>query len=144
MAERHGRLLLLADDLLLASRVEAAARAAGWPVELPRGADAFWTAIRSERPALVLVGMAATRLPWEALVADLKRDDALRTIPVLAFGPHQDAALRARARAAGCDRVVANSQVVTELPRLLRELGLAVASATERPTSQAAPQIGSE
>jgi hypothetical protein len=45
-----------------------------------------------------------------------------RGAPVLAFGRHTEAALLREARVAGCDRVVARSQLVEELPALLGEV----------------------
>jgi 2-dehydropantoate 2-reductase len=40
-------------------------------------------------------------------------------VPVLAFGPHTDLALREAALAAGADRVVAKSKLTTSLPELI-------------------------
>ncbi len=127
MAEQ-APIVALVDDLLLASRVEANCRALGWPVVFPRGTETFWTLLRERRPALVLVGMSATRLPWETLVSEMKRDPTLRDVPVVAFGSHMDLALRQRAREAGCDRVVANSQIATEFASLLAQVGLGAAA----------------
>src|SRR5436190_6940757 len=119
-----GRIVALVDDLMMASRVETAGRASGWDVAFPATAEAFRAALAETPPALVLVGMSATRLPWESLVADIRRDPELAVIPVVAFGSHMDLPLRERALAAGCDRVVANSQVATDFPGVLRRMGL--------------------
>ena len=123
MRER-GLILALVDDLLMRSRVEASCHAAGWTVQFPDSAEAVWTQLGQERPVLVLVGVASTRLPWEALVAALKANVEFAGIPVVAFGPHMDLVARQRARAAGCDRVVANSLIAADLPGLLGQLGI--------------------
>ena len=67
----------------------------------------------------VLVGMVATRRPWPEIVRQLRADDATRGLYVLAFGPHKNLELRARALDAGVDRVVANSAFTRLLPTLL-------------------------
>jgi CheY-like chemotaxis protein len=125
-------ILALVDDLIMASRVESGSRAAGYPVVLPRSADEFRQVARA-RPALVLVGVSATRQPWQTLVGELKADPNLAGIPVLAFGSHLDLALRERALAAGCDRMVANSQVALAFPALLQQLGLDVDAPATQP-----------
>jgi CheY-like chemotaxis protein len=119
-------IIALADDLMVASRIEAACRASGWPVAFPSSADHFWAAVRARTPALVLVAMSATRLPWEQLVRALKDELPLKDVPVLGVGSHMDLSLRQRALAAGCDRVVANSQLAADFPGLLLQMGLVV------------------
>lgn len=101
------------------SRIEAGARHLGYGVRLARSADDFWRGI-DDGPALVLLGTHQTRLPWEALLADLRsRADAP---PVLAFGSHVDRVTRERAVAAGVARWVPNSAMATQLPDLVRSL----------------------
>lgn len=50
------------------------------------------------------------------------RDARALGLPVLAFGPHMDLALRDDALAAGATRVVAKSKLVTSLAELVAEL----------------------
>jgi DNA-binding response OmpR family regulator len=111
--------LLVADDLMVASRIEATARHLGFDVRQAGTPDAFWAAV-ADRPALVLLGTERTRLDWETLLTELHaRPDPP---PVLAFGPHLDAAQRTRARAAGVTKWVPNSRLATELPTLIETL----------------------
>jgi alpha-beta hydrolase superfamily lysophospholipase len=65
------------------------------------------------------------------LLADLEAGEgalaAIRTaaatgVPVLAFGPHMDLALRDAALAAGATQVVAKSKLTTSLPELIASL----------------------
>jgi hypothetical protein len=63
--------------------------------------------------------MAATRRPWPDLVREIRADPATSSLYVLAFGPHKNLDLRARALDAGVDRVVANSAFTRLLPTLL-------------------------
>ncbi len=112
----------LVDELMMRSRIESACHARGWPVEFPRDVAQFWAVVRDHRPQAILIGASATRMPWETLVQELKQDAELSAIPVIAFGRHTDLELRRRALAAGCDRVVANSQIATDLPGLIAQV----------------------
>jgi PleD family two-component response regulator len=120
-SEQSGQIVALVDDLLVSSRIDAAARASGREVRYVRSAEDFWSAVGEARPAAVLVGMAATRLPWAKLIGELRRDPSTRSTYVLAFGPHKDLELRRRALEAGVDRVVANSTFAAALPKLLSQ-----------------------
>ena len=95
------------DDLLLFSRIDAAASAAGAslvraasPADLPDDLD------------LVLVDWSARQPSWE---------DALRAsgARVILFGPHTDLDGHADARAAGLGPMWARSKLMTELPSLV-------------------------
>jgi len=112
-------LLAVVDDLFVRGRIDAAAEATGIEVRYVRSLDDVREAATRGEPRALLVGMAATRRPWADLVRDLKADPDLSTVYVLAFGPHKNLDLRARALAAGADRVLANSAFVRALPTLL-------------------------
>ncbi|HYU17785.1 MAG TPA: hypothetical protein VEQ11_03740 [Chloroflexota bacterium] len=113
-------ILALVDDLFVSARIDAAARACGRDVRYVRSAADFRSALRDSRPAaVILVGMAASRLPWDRLVREVKAHRATATTYVLAFGPHKDLELRQKALEAGADRVIANSAFVKALPALL-------------------------
>ncbi|MBK9180314.1 MAG: hypothetical protein IPM45_12285 [Acidimicrobiales bacterium] len=108
------RIAAYTPDLMDRSRVEAAAagdvRFVGSPGEL----------VEAARHA-------------EVVVADLSRDgvlDALRAIDghcfdvrVIAYGSHVERAALAAARAAGCDQVLARSELFAGLPELLAPPG---------------------
>lgn len=112
-------LLAIVDDLMVRSRIDAAAGVAGIEVRYAGTYDEIRSAA-SERPIrALLVGMAATRRPWPAIVKQARADGLTRGLYVLAFGPHMNLELRARAFDAGVDRVVANSAFMRLLPTLL-------------------------
>jgi hypothetical protein len=110
--------VVLADDLMVRSRIEAAA---------PHDLALLFPASRAEfeaqldpPPDLILVGLTATRLPWAELIQAVRSSPAAREVAVLAFGPHRDLELRGQALEAGATRVLANSALMVALPRLLR------------------------
>jgi hypothetical protein len=102
------RVVAVAPDLLLGSRVEAVLRAAGHDVRL--------SSSLGEAP---LEGA-------ELLVADLDGEspEALTGIgvPVLGFYSHLDVETREAAEAAGVDLVVPRSRMARELPQLAERL----------------------
>ena len=119
MSEAQPPILALVDALFVGARIDAAAKAAQRPVRFIRSTVDFRTALREAPPAVILVGMAATRLPWAELVHEAKADPATAGAYVLAFGPHKNLELRRIALEAGADRVIANSAFTKALPTLL-------------------------
>ena len=104
--------LILARDLLLASRVTAAAAAVNVPCRVVRD------------PAQ-LAG-----LEGEKLIVDLNQPNTIEAAaawrartgrPVIGFVSHVDGDTVKAARAAGLDRVIARGQFVQILPELLTE-----------------------
>ena len=102
------RVVALVTDLMLASRVEGALRAAGHEVE-----------VRGALPE----GAAEADL----IVADLEATPDPATLvaigpPTLGFYSHVDVATRRRAEEAGFDLVVPRSRMARELPELAERL----------------------
>lgn len=102
------RVVAVATDLMLASKVEATLRAAGHEVTLS--------------PSLLEAPLDTADL----LVADLECEnpDALvgLGIPVLGYYPHTDVELKEAAEAAGVDLAVPRSRLARELPELAERL----------------------
>ena len=101
------RVLALVPDLMLASRVDGALRAAGHEVT-----------VRSD-PGEDAAG-------FDLIVADLEAVDAAATAaigpPTLGFYSHVDIETRREAEAAGFDLVVPRSRMARELPELAARL----------------------
>jgi hypothetical protein len=102
------RIVAVAADLLLGSKVEATLSAAGHDVTLS--------------PALAEAPLEDAEL----LVADLDTENAEALvglgIPVLGYYSHVNAETRDVAEAAGVDRVVPRSRMARELPELVAGL----------------------
>ena len=97
------------DDLMLFSRIDAAASAAGAtlvrvssPADLPPDLD------------LVLVDWSERAPEWESELVG-RRDGGSR---ILLFGRHTDIESHRAAKAVGLGPMVARSKLVTDLPRL--------------------------
>ena len=109
-------MLVVVDDLMTGSRIEATAHHLGYEVHFARTVEDFWRGV-DDGAALVLVGTHQTRLAWEALVSELTARPGAPA--VLAFGSHVDAETRDHALAAGVSRWVPNSVLATRLPELI-------------------------
>ena len=103
--------LLFCTDLMFAVQLQNMARKTGYRVANARPGAAL-------PGADVMVVDLGSRGDWEAAV----REVAARGVPVIAFGPHMDAEGRKRAKAAGATRVLANSNLARDLPRILADL----------------------
>jgi hypothetical protein len=102
------RIIAIAPDLLLGTRISETLTAAGHEVTL--------AASVAEAP----LGDA------ELLIVDVERESPEAVIgigvPVLGFYPHTDAELRRVAEAAGVDLVVPRSRLAREMPELVERL----------------------
>lgn len=117
------RVIALVDDLMAVSRIDSAARASGTTVEYPASQSALQQVLEQEQggSALLLVGLATTKLEWETLVPFCQSvaDEHEVKLQIVAFGPHMDLKLRERAKGAGIGEIWANSRMMTDLPKLL-------------------------
>ena len=112
-------ILALAADLLFASRIRAAASAAGVDAVLFRSADVLLDAARARTPRRVLIDLDARGIDAPALIRALKADARTSASEVIAFVAHVNEPAIAAARTAGADRVLARSAFVRLLPSLL-------------------------
>jgi CheY-like chemotaxis protein len=115
-------LLLVADDLMVPSRVKEGAKPLGYAVRVaPTETAALHSAVDSP-PVAILVNLTARRYDPLSVIAALKRDDRTRSIPLLAFAGHVEREKHEAAREAGADMVAANSSVSLHLGALLNRL----------------------
>ncbi len=103
--------LLYCTDLMFGVQLQNMARKTGYSFTNARPGAPLGTAD-------VMIVDLGSRGDWEAAI----REVSGRGVPVIAFGPHMDAEGRKRARAAGAIRVLANSNLARDLPRILSDL----------------------
>ncbi len=103
------RVLAVAPDLMLASRIQATLGAANHDVQLASS-----------------VAEATSFEDTDVIVVDLDREPADAVVglgvPVLGFYSHTDVETRKRAEAAGVDLVVPRSRLAREMPELVERL----------------------
>ena len=104
-------------DLMFQSRIRAAAEVLGLDTRIADSTTAANIAIAAH-PDLVVIDLHAADIDAPSTIRFAKAAGA----NVLAFGRHTEPATLRSAREAGADAVVARSQLVDELPDLLRKL----------------------
>jgi DNA-binding response OmpR family regulator len=115
MAERT--IVAVLDDVMFLSRLEQHVKALGYTFLAVESEVALRDALTGD-VALVVVDLHVSGVEWRTAVLTAKEAG----LPVLAFGRHTEPQLLREAREAGCDRVVARSQLVDELPALIEGL----------------------
>ncbi len=77
--------------------------------------------LTESRPALILVDLNNTTLPWARWIQVIKTSAATRRIPILAFGPHIDKDSLESAENAGADAVVSQGKFQSSLSELIKQ-----------------------
>jgi two-component system, sensor histidine kinase and response regulator len=114
------RAALIDDNLLMSSQIEAKLKQLGLePVLIGSPAGAV-DKLAAEPPVVALVNLSADRLQPLEIVRAIKADARLAAVPVVGFTGHTEQARIETGRAAGCDRVVANSAVTGDLGTVLK------------------------
>lgn len=146
MTQTDGPLILvLTEDLFIVPRLEDAARDLGYRLEVadsPAALDAegepaqravplteplegpdarFLRALVDDRPALMLVDTASQHIPWKRWIQVVKTAAATRRIPIVAFGPHVDAAALQAARQAGAETTVSRGKLQAALVEIIQQ-----------------------
>lgn len=117
-AER--RIIAVVRDLFFAIRIRDTLATRGYRVDVAKSRAALDAMLaEGELPALVIVDLAFVASEPPALIAALRAAPRTAAVPILAFGSHLDQGARDAAKAAGADRVVANSKLAEALPELV-------------------------
>ena len=113
--------LLLADDLLFASRITGEAHASKVALKVAGSSDLLKTLAEVEKPSLLIIDLSNPGLVIEELLAWVNTLAADERPRIVAYGSHVDTATLKAARAAGCDEVMPRSQFIERLPSQLNE-----------------------
>jgi hypothetical protein len=110
--------LFLSNDLMFASRAQAAAHGAGAQVAIQSAASLTAAAVPADCRLAIIDLAAAAQDALPGIVAVVRSGSP--TARILAFGPHVDEGLLAAAREAGCDDVWSRGQFHQRLSELMR------------------------
>lgn len=117
-------ILALEKDLFFSVKIQDTLKHHGMQVTIIRTLSALTSRLSSAvtsidgLPDLLIINTATQNLDWEAAI----RLARAQQIPVLAFGSHMDLDARARALAAGAQKVVANSKFASAMAELVERL----------------------
>jgi len=109
------------DDMFLASKVRATAKALGMLAVFPRSLDALRLSINDSVPNIIVVDLQHAKLDPIALGTELKANDRLAGIPVVGFFSHVEVELQRKATQAGYDQVMPRSVFFGELANILSD-----------------------
>ncbi len=110
-------ILLFVPDLMFSTRIEDAARSLGYQVASANASADFESVLAQKNPQFVVLTFDRTGNAWERLATAAHNAG----VKVFAFGSHMNVAAFKRARELGCDEVVANSRMDSELLKLLQK-----------------------
>ena len=119
-AQKPVRILAVVSDLMFVSKISAAAKQAGCPVEYFRQSEKLKQA-SSAAPCIVIVDLNEKGLDPVALIANLKAAPETRHVQVIAYLSHVQHELKREAEKAGADLVLPRSTFSQNLYDLLRQ-----------------------
>jgi len=111
--------LAAVEDLLFRSKISETAHQLGVEAAFPRNPKRLLEALRALPPDLLVLDLNSSRFEPLELLRTLRSDAALRDVRTVGFLSHVQGDLALAARESGCDRVMARSAFVENLPRVL-------------------------
>jgi CheY-like chemotaxis protein len=117
------RVLAAVEDLLFRSKISETADALGVEAAFPRSPKKLIEALRASPPDLLILDLNSARFEPLELLRTVKSDSALQNVTTVGFLSHVQGDLALAARESGCDRVMARSAFVENLPRVLSGVG---------------------
>ena len=105
---------------MFTSKIRSTAKHVGATITIARSSQGALEQMRAEAPSLVILDLNNPRTDPMGILAAMKGDTALASIPTLGFVSHVDSATIDAARAAGIGSVVARSAFATNLADILR------------------------
>ena len=112
-------ILCVVDDLLFSVKISTAAKALGVDIYFERKADDVILRIREKQPHLVIFDLNSAKLRPMDAIAEMKDDQALKSIRTLGYVSHVQTETINEARKAGVDQVLARSAFAAQLGEIL-------------------------
>ena len=112
-------ILAILDDLLFTSKIRATAKQIGATLAVAKSRDSALAEMRANLPALVILDLNNARTNPLGIIADMKGDPSLASIPTVGFVSHVQTELIDAARQAGVTDVMARSMFAERLPQIL-------------------------
>jgi len=113
-------IIAVLDDLMFTSKIKTTAGQLGVAVTFARSADAALGEMRKAAPSLVILDLNNARTNPLGIVASMKQDPALASVPTIGYASHVQVDVINAARQAGVGEVLARSAFTQQLPDLLK------------------------
>ena len=112
-------ILAILDDLMFTSKIKTAASQLGVAVTFARSADTALSEMRKASPTLVIFDLNSARIDPLGIVATMKQDAALASIPTIGYASHVQTDVINAARQAGIGEVLARSAFTQQIGEIL-------------------------
>ena len=112
-------ILAVLDDLMFSSKIKTAANQLGVDLRFCRSADGALETMRKNPTTLVIFDLNNERIGPLAIVAAMKQDAALASIPTVGYASHVQTDVIQAARQAGVGEVLARSAFTLQLGEIL-------------------------
>jgi PleD family two-component response regulator len=112
-------ILAVLDDLMFSSKIKTAANQLGVDLRFSRSVGGALEAMRNTPTSMVIFDLNNERIGPLAIVAAMKEDPALATIPTVGFASHVHTDVIHAARQAGVGEVLARSAFALQLGDIL-------------------------
>ena len=113
-------ILAVLDDLMFTSKIKVTAGQLGVTVTFARSADAALDEMRKTVPSLVILDLNNARTNPLGIVATMKQEAALASVPTVGYASHVQTDVITAARQAGVGEVLARSAFTAQLADILR------------------------
>src|ERR1700730_15912887 len=112
-------ILAVLDDLMFSSKIKTAANQLGGDVRFSRSADGALETMRKNPTTLVIFDLNNERISPLAIVAAMRQDAALASIPTVGYASHVQTDVIQAARRAGVGEGLARSAFTQQLGEIL-------------------------
>jgi len=112
-------ILAVLDDLMFTSKIKTAATQLGTPVVFARSTASALAEMQKAAPSLVILDLDNPRTGPLDIVASMKTDPALATVPTVGFVSHVHSDVIEAARRAGVGEVLARSAFTQRIADIL-------------------------
>jgi PleD family two-component response regulator len=113
-------ILAVLDDLMFASKIKTTASQLGVSVAFARSADGALAEMRKAAPSLVILDLNNARTDPLGIVAAMRQEAALASIPTVGYVSHVQTDVINAARQAGVGEVMTRSAFTQQLPEILK------------------------
>jgi PleD family two-component response regulator len=115
------RVLAAVEDLLFRSKISETAGQLNTEARFPRSPEKLLETLRESPPDLLVLDLNSARFEPLNLLRTVKSDETTQHISTVGFLSHVQKHLAIAAKEAGCDRIVARSAFVRDLPQILTQ-----------------------
>ena len=114
-------IIAVLDDLMFTSKIKTTAGQLGVAVTFVRSAEAALGEMRKAAPSLVILDLNNARTNPLGIVASMKQDPALASVPTIGYASHVQVDVINAARQAGLGEVMPRSVFTQQLADILRQ-----------------------